>query len=260
MILGYVMVVYMRTGKYQFKYQAYAIEWAINIMANKNGYSVNRAYQIDRVFGTMVEQWLNYYQAQLEQVKRFSVISGAYTHMIREFDGFGDMLREHIERFISKTPDYSTYAVALIEARKSFAHFMAASSKDNIKRTLDNMNAFSCSLIKITKKIEGLSLAGLKVAPKELQKDFTGLHTQGVKILNSIISGHQYLVGYVAVQAEKSGITISNYESDTGNSDYLLEIREHTFRYMENMADQYNDFADAYNALQDKYKRYLLDD
>ncbi len=247
MILGYVKEPYMRTGKYQFKYQAYAIEWAISIMANKNGYSVNRAYQIDRVFGTMVEQWLNYYQAQLEQVKRFSVISGAYTGMIRDFDNFTIELSDHLIQFAENPPDYAEFAEAYnIATANGIRSFLILD--DATRNTLNNMDAISKSFDKLTDKINKLSLAKLSCLPMALKADVQKIHEQGVRCANELNFMHQG-IKLTIINAVKK-----NYTAYLENTDSLTTL------FKEEMEKQFNAYVDNYNALQEKYKRYLLDD
>lgn len=89
----------MRTGKHQFNYVAYSVEWAVKILANVNGYTLEKAYSIDRVFGLMVEQRINLYKQEIEMAKNFSVMCGVYGEMYNEYQDFGKYLSEEVEFF-----------------------------------------------------------------------------------------------------------------------------------------------------------------
>lgn len=58
MTLGYVKVIFMRTGKHQFNYYKYAVIWAEKILAEDSRYSLSKAYEIDRYFGALLESTL----------------------------------------------------------------------------------------------------------------------------------------------------------------------------------------------------------
>lgn len=281
----------MRTGKHQSKnYAFYAIKWAVNIMANINGYSVNRAYQIDRVFGTLVEQYVNYYKEQLEYVKRFSAISGAYSAMINDFNNFSDELRKNLEWFENNPPDYR--AIAINFARNNTIHdpesLLELLQKQNtniklhdIKSVWDNviglneyanfkevvetkvkLEIFENSLTNLTNKLKDVQLEKLKVAPKQLQMEF--------KLLK--------ISSYSAIDI----IRIFNNRAKKSMNDYLEILLTHKFeraptieeinktlialnndelkRFKTSCNYALDGYMKEYNTLKHKYRYYLNED
>lgn len=242
------MVYYMRTGKHQFNYQAYAIKWAINIMANEKGYSVNRAYQIDRVFGNLVERWLDYYQTQLAYIKRFSEIKGAYNGAIRDFDNFSNELREVIIRYHANPPDYNKYAVTYNKYLGSFGAALSAYRNSEALAPVYEMTAITDTMKELINKIENISVANLVILPKELQKDMQEVHKMGIKIANDILFNHLGIIGIV-----NNNLSIDN--------DELMKLtKEYTDSFAYYIGYSFNEYVDAYNALQDKYRGYLMND
>lgn len=96
----------MRTGKHQFSYVAYAVEWAVKILANTEGYTLNKAYSIDKMFGVMVEQKINQYLKEIELAKHFSVMCGVYDKMYKEYQDFGKYLSEEVKFFSEHRYDW----------------------------------------------------------------------------------------------------------------------------------------------------------
>ena len=62
----------MRTGKQVFNYYKYAVIWAEKILAEDSRYSLSKAYEIDTVFGQLVESRLTTLRERLESSKRLS--------------------------------------------------------------------------------------------------------------------------------------------------------------------------------------------
>lgn len=85
----------MRTGKYQ--YLKYVTIWAVNIIANVKGYSLERAYEINPLFGQLVESKIKYYEQQLEYVKRVAMSFQVYDDMLVEYGNFQKQLNEDTE-------------------------------------------------------------------------------------------------------------------------------------------------------------------
>lgn len=85
----------MRTGKYQ--YLKYVTIWAVNIIANVKGYSLEKAYEIDKVFGSLVESKIKYYEQQLEYVMQVSMSFQVYDDMLEEYGNFQKQLNEDTE-------------------------------------------------------------------------------------------------------------------------------------------------------------------
>ena len=62
----------MRTGKQVFNYYKYAVIWAEKILAEDSRYSLSKAYEIDTVFGQLVESRLTTLRERLESSRRLS--------------------------------------------------------------------------------------------------------------------------------------------------------------------------------------------
>ena len=98
----------MRTGKQVFNYRAYAVEWAVKILANVKGYTLEKAYSIDRVFGAMVEDQVNAYKREYERVQRFAVVCGAYNVLEKEMKSIAQDILNEIAYFSKNKYDWYT--------------------------------------------------------------------------------------------------------------------------------------------------------
>ena len=67
----------MRTGKQVFNYYQHAVIWAKEIIANNPKFSVDKAYQIDRYFGLLVESRVKSYKDRLESSRRVMTLAWA---------------------------------------------------------------------------------------------------------------------------------------------------------------------------------------
>lgn len=103
----------MRTGRHQFNYLPYVTTWAMNIMAQVKGYTLDKAYLIDRAFGVLVERNVNMYKEQLENVKRFSIMCGVYQEMKNSFRDFYKNLKRQLDILDENPYDYEVDVMAM---------------------------------------------------------------------------------------------------------------------------------------------------
>lgn len=153
----------MRTGKHQFNYTKYAVDWAVSIMAGDPKCTLEKAYAIDRMFGVLVEQCVNRYKTELELAKNFSVMCGVYNFMRDEYEDFGKYLREEVEFLRKHKYDPWLDTVPEDEAYENYG--------DQVK--LNNM--ISNRIGNLIVKSADLSLTRINQMPRELATNFLAM-------------------------------------------------------------------------------------
>ena len=95
----------MRTGKYH--YLKYVTIWAVNIIAKTKGYSIERAYEINPLFGSLVESKIKYYEQHLKYVMQVAMSFQVFDDMLEEYGNFQKQLNEDTEFLKNKKYDWS---------------------------------------------------------------------------------------------------------------------------------------------------------
>lgn len=85
----------MRTGKYH--YLKYVTIWAVNIIAKTKGYSIERAYEINPLFGSLVESKIKYYEQYLKYAMQVAMSFQVFDDMLEEYGNFQKQLNEDTE-------------------------------------------------------------------------------------------------------------------------------------------------------------------
>ena len=94
----------MRTGK--FHYLKYVTIWAVNIIAKTKGYSIERAYEINPLFGSLVESKIKYYEQHLKYVMQVAMSFQVFDDMLEEYGNFQKQLNEDTEFLKNNKYDY----------------------------------------------------------------------------------------------------------------------------------------------------------
>ena len=102
------MVMNMKTGNQIFKYYTYSIIWANKIIAGVKGYSIDKAYQIEAVFGSMVERQLDDYQKQLDRLRYTASVFGVFDECKSMFDDFYETNKKDINYLLKNDKDMET--------------------------------------------------------------------------------------------------------------------------------------------------------
>ena len=238
MTLGYVKVIFMRTGKHQFNYRAYAVEWAVKILANVKGYTLDKAYSIDRVFGAMVEDQVNAYKREYERVQRFAVVCGVYDKMIGDFKGFENNLRDSLEYFQKHKMDLLT------QWRAEFNDEVGVDYYEVDPNVLACNKAIRTRLTSIVDKCEGLAEDKFNQLPVGLGEDFKALKGIGLELVESIDSVTYDLGGAVAA--------LKNIGGD------LSKAKEIQAQYEKQQAEMMESYATQLQAIEVKYKQWRL--
>ena len=95
----------MRTGK--FHYLKYVTIWAVNIIAKTKGYSIERAYEINPLFGSLVESKIKYYEQHLKYAMQVAMSFQVFDDMLEEYGNFQKQLNEDTEFLKNNKYDWS---------------------------------------------------------------------------------------------------------------------------------------------------------
>lgn len=193
------MVMNMKTGKQVFKYYTYSIIWANKIIAEVKGYSIDKAYAISPLFGSMVEKQIKIYEEQFQQVRNFAVMCGAYNLMFNDFADFHRYLKADIEYF-------SEHKIN-VETQQMMRYYKELKSKINlsrfekfdlsqIERDLNDPNIQELILLNqnianrigsLANKCVSITLDKLSYLPSNLRGGFEELKALGETIVKQVM-------------------------------------------------------------------------
>ena len=133
----------MKTENILSKYYTYSIIWANKIIANIEGYSIDKAYEISPVFAKMVQAQLDDYQKQLDRLKYTATTFGVFDECKSMFDKFYETCKKDIQQLIinPKTLEIlnlRTYEEVLIYAKlwdDKFAYVMQQIGNISLEKT-----------------------------------------------------------------------------------------------------------------------------
>ena len=230
----------MRTGKHQFNYRAYAVEWAVKILANVKGYTLEKAYSIDRVFGVMVEERINLYKQEIELAKKFSVMCGVYGEMYNEYQDFGKYLSEEVEFFNNN--NYKWFA----EIAKQMVEAGEWNEEDGDKEALAFNEMITNRISNLFVKSGNLSLSRINQMPKSLANNFTTMKNLALDSSNKIrtynmetLKNAETKLMFQAEYGSSSGYWKTKDTYDAKTNQFINEVNKNTLDYHNTLNNTY---------------------
>ena len=170
----------MKTGNQIFKYYTYSIIWANKIIAEVKGYSIDKAYAISPLFGSMVEKQLDNYQRQLDRLRYTASVFGVFDECKSMFDKFYEVTRKDIDYLLNNPKDM----LSLVQ----YDFYFSGCDSDELDSAMRQAFAFNKmwdrKMAYVMEQIGNISLEKTKWLPAQYANIFKEQH----QIINDLVS------------------------------------------------------------------------